>query len=247
MGDAMRIQEVLLHLLKLAITTARVPRVTVAARKLTDGGVISFSVSRAGAGEDEDAPTPRAGTDDVPEYENFSLDLCQTLVALMGGKLTTSGAAGEQARYEFELDMPQAQSTLPLAQDPDKRRTMLIVDDSIDNRMLLQAYLEDQPWDLSFAEDGLVAVGEARKQAFDLILMDMQMPRMNGIDATRTIRELERERPERSAAKILAITASDSVNDHQHSLDAGCNEHLVKPISKKTLLQIIARTIATRQ
>jgi CheY-like chemotaxis protein len=127
------------------------------------------------------------------------------------------------------------------------RQKVLIVDDSIDNQLLLRAYLRDQPWELSFAEDGIEAVEEAKQQAFDLILMDMHMPRMNGIKATRSIRKIESDNPERPPAKILAITADDSVSSHRLSIDAGCNEHLVKPVSKKLLLQAIERVSSTRE
>jgi signal transduction histidine kinase/ActR/RegA family two-component response regulator len=245
-GDAMRIQEVLIHLLKLTIGAASVREVCLRAEKLTDSELVRFSVSASGATSDLDLPDTGAHSDDNPPTGSFSLDLCKRLIALMDGTLITSGPTGQNARYEFNLDMPRAQvlpSDSPTARG---RRKILIVDDSIDNRMLLQAFLENQPWELHFAENGLVAITQVEQQSFDLILMDIQMPRMNGIDATRFIREMEHERPDRAPAKILAITADDSVDGHQRSLDAGCDGHLVKPVSKKSLLQILASTIASQ-
>jgi len=245
-GDAMRIQQVLIHLLKLAIGATSVREVCLRAEELAGSEFIWFSVSTSGATSDVDLPDTGAHGDDNPLAGSFSLDLCERLIALMDGTLITSGPGGQNARYEFKLDMPRAQvlpSDSPTARG---RRKILIVDDSIDNRMLLQAFLENQPWELHFAEDGLVAITRVEQQSFDLILMDIQMPRMNGIDATRFIREMERERPDRVPAKILALTADDSVDSHQRSLDAGCDGHLVKPVSKKSLLQILAGTTASQ-
>jgi CheY-like chemotaxis protein len=179
-------------------------------------------------------------------HDNFSLDLCEKLIALMGETLRTPGELNAPVRFEFELSMPcspvLASEPMSTARSDEtaRRRKLLIVDDSIDNRRLLQVYLKDQPWDLRFAEDGLLAVIEAQQQCFDLILMDIRIPRMNGHDATRAIRKIELEWPDRASAKIFAITANDSVNDRQRSIDAGCDRHLVKPISKTTLLQILS-------
>ncbi|MFT5446502.1 MAG: CheY-like chemotaxis protein [Gammaproteobacteria bacterium] len=124
---------------------------------------------------------------------------------------------------------------------------LLIVDDSTDNQLLLQAFLRNQPLELHFAEDGVEAVEAAKPRAFDLILMDMYMPRMNGIEATETIRKIEAGDTERTAARILAMTADDSITCHNRSLAAGCDEHLVKPVSKKNLLQALDRTSSTRE
>ena len=80
-------------------------------------------------------------------------------------------------------------------------------------------------------------------QRYDIVLMDMHMPRMNGIDATKAIREFERRsgRTGSQVSTIVAITADDTDNDHQRSLQAGCDIHLVKPISRATLLTNLQR------
>ena len=241
MGDATRLQEVLLHLLKFAIGTSR--EVRLRARTQRDSETVSFSVSRVGVSTAQGMSNATATASTDPVHDSFSVDLCEKLIELMGGTLLKSSESNAPTPFEFELPMPQAPATTPVAvrAKTTARRKMLIVDDSVDNRMLLQAYLKDEPWDLHFAQDGLFAVAEAQDQCFDLILMDIRMPRMNGHDATRTIRQIELERPDRAPAKILAITADDSVNDRQRSLEAGCDEHVIKPLSKTTLKQILAR------
>ena len=115
---------------------------------------------------------------------------------------------------------------------------ILIVDDSEDNRFLLGAYLEKSSYELTFAEDGRSAVEMARSRAFDLIVMDIQMPVMDGLTATELIRQEAREQG-RAEVPILALTAHARQVDIEASLEAGCNAHLTKPILKQRFLRAI--------
>jgi PAS domain S-box-containing protein len=121
---------------------------------------------------------------------------------------------------------------------PVKPLRILIAEDSTDNRLLIQVYLKGSPHRLTFAEDGKVAVDRFTAGGFDLILMDMQMPVMDGLTATRAIRAIERER-QAPAIPIVALTANALPQDVQLSAGAGCNHHLSKPISKHKLLAAI--------
>ena len=122
---------------------------------------------------------------------------------------------------------------------------ILIAEDSSDNRLLLRAYLKQTPYRLTFVEDGERAVEEFKNAksnngSFDLVLMDIQMPLLDVLVATRVIRSLEKERGE-PPTPILALTASALANDLAASSAAGCNAHLSKPISKQKLLAEIER------
>ena len=112
---------------------------------------------------------------------------------------------------------------------------ILIAEDSEDNRFLLQVYLQDMPYQLTFEEDGQAAVDRIATSEFDLILMDVQMPVMDGLAATRAIRALERQRGI-PPMPILALTANVSLQDMERSHNAGCDAHLTKPISKSELV-----------
>ncbi len=126
----------------------------------------------------------------------------------------------------------------PVSHGPRLAARILIAEDSEDNRFLLRAYLKDQPYQLTFAVNGEFAVELTRLQRFDLILMDMQMPVMDGHTATRNIRELEvaQARPQ---TPILALTANARTEDLVASREAGCTAHLSKPITKAALLRAI--------
>jgi CheY-like chemotaxis protein len=117
--------------------------------------------------------------------------------------------------------------------------SILLAEDSPDNRFLLEIYLGRSGHRLTFAENGREAFDLFQKRQFDLVLMDVQMPVMDGLTATRLIRDWELlER--RAATPILACTAHGRASEEKASLEAGCNKHLSKPLSKEDLLSAIA-------
>ena len=137
---------------------------------------------------------------------------------------------------------PQRPSTEPIPVDHRPLR-LLLVEDSEDNRFLVMAYLKKTPYRVEMAENGQVAIEKFLSNPYDLILMDMQMPVMDGYTATREIRRREREAG-RSHTPIVALTAYVLKEDIQKSLDAGCDDHLTKPIRKPVLLEAIRRLAA---
>jgi signal transduction histidine kinase/two-component SAPR family response regulator len=124
--------------------------------------------------------------------------------------------------------------------EPVKPARILVGEDSPDNRLLVQVYLRGSPYQLTFEEDGKAVVDRFATSDFDLILMDVRMPVMDGLAATRAIRALERERGAPSIP-IIALTANASLPAIEMSRDAGCNAHLSKPISKLELLSAIEK------
>jgi len=115
---------------------------------------------------------------------------------------------------------------------------ILVVDDSPGNRALVDTYLRPSPHELEFAENGLVAVEKFEVGDFDLVLMDIQMPVMDGHSAARAIRKLERSLG-RPRTPIIAISASSSEDMGERSLEAGCDLQLTRPLSKSKLLEVL--------
>ena len=126
-----------------------------------------------------------------------------------------------------------------------RRLRILLVEDFEDNLLLMLSYLKKMPFDVDVAEDGTFAVEKFKAAKYDLVLMDMQMPVMDGHDATRAIREWERTQG-RAPTPILALTAHAFREDVERSLAAGCDGHLTKPISKEHLLEAIAEHTGAR-
>jgi PAS domain S-box-containing protein len=117
---------------------------------------------------------------------------------------------------------------------------ILLVDDSADNRLLVESYLRKTPHQLDLAENGEVAVEKFKSGNYDLVLMDMQMPVMDGYTATATIRQWESQSGLKPTP-IIALTAFALKEEVQKSLDAGCNAHLTKPIKKAILRETITK------
>ena len=115
---------------------------------------------------------------------------------------------------------------------------ILVAEDSPDNRLLIQAYLRRTPHHIDLAENGRVAVDKFIAQPYDLVLMDIQMPELDGLDATRVIREWERAHGT-GPKPIIALTASVLDEDVKRALAAGCTSHIGKPVKKQVILDAI--------
>jgi signal transduction histidine kinase/CheY-like chemotaxis protein len=127
-----------------------------------------------------------------------------------------------------------------------KRAGILLVEDNPDNRLLIEAYLKREPYSIDTAENGAMAVERFKAGVYDVVLMDVQMPVMDGHDATRAIRAWEREQ-NRKPARIIALTAHAMREEIDKSIAAGCDAHLTKPIKKQALLIALAGHLADLQ
>ncbi|MBF0614530.1 MAG: response regulator [Magnetococcales bacterium] len=116
---------------------------------------------------------------------------------------------------------------------------ILLVEDTEENRILFAAYLQDSPHRVTMAHDGLEAVAKVAEEVFDVVIMDVRMPRMDGYTATTRIRQWEAER-NRSPMTIIALTAHAMEGESERSRQAGCDFYRSKPISKKQLLTMLA-------
>ncbi len=125
------------------------------------------------------------------------------------------------------------------AKTPQPRR-ILLVEDSKDNQFLVRAYLRQTGYELEIAGDGQMGVEKFTSGNFDLVLMDIQMPMMDGYAATRKIREWEHQHG-RPRVPILTLSAHAGEEDFERSRAAGCDAHLTKPIRKTTLLQTLEK------
>ena len=122
---------------------------------------------------------------------------------------------------------------------------ILVAEDSEYNLVLVKAYLKDCGFILDFAENGRIAVDKVVTGRSDLVFMDLQMPVMDGLEATRAIREWE-ARTKQRPIPILALTAHAVGDGIKLSMEAGCNEHLTKPVKRATLLDAIDRYLGEK-
>jgi two-component system sensor histidine kinase/response regulator len=133
-----------------------------------------------------------------------------------------------------------------LTQTERKALRILLVEDNIDNRDLVKFYLKSTPYQLEIALDGEEACKKCREKSYDLVLMDLHMPVMDGYAATREIRRWEKEQEAAGKKKggrllILALSANALQEEIKKSYEAGCDEHLTKPIKKAALLETLEK------
>jgi two-component system sensor histidine kinase/response regulator len=122
---------------------------------------------------------------------------------------------------------------------------ILLAEDAPDNRLLIQAYLKKLPYRIEIAENGRVAIEKFKASHPDLVLMDVQMPEIDGLAATRAIRQWEGEQG-CAPTPIIALTASVLDDDVKRSLAAGCDVHVSKPVKRPILLAAIRKAMAAR-
>jgi len=146
-------------------------------------------------------------------------------------------------RAQAEAAVPLAAPAPAPAEAPELAR-ILLVEDSADNRALVLAYLRNSPYQIDVAENGEEAVEKFKGGRYRLVLMDVQMPVMDGHAATRAIRAWESELG-RPPTPIVALTAHAFKEDAERSMASGCSAHLIKPIKKSVLLETAARYVGS--
>ena len=154
------------------------------------------------------------------------------------------GVPGELLQSEMDEIMDSALLSPPMAIDG-KRRRILVAEDNEMNRLVISSYLRSMDFDCTLVDDGRAAVEYASTGTFDLVLMDWQMPEMNGVDATIAIRE--REQMSGSLARnhsrlpVIAVTAHATSGDRGKCLNVGMDGYVTKPIDKQSLIAVLSR------
>jgi PAS domain S-box-containing protein len=266
-GDAERLQQILLNLIGNSIKfTARGSiEVKVTNEQGPNGeSGLRFAVSDTGCGIPADkaavifeAFQQAEGAMNRPyEGTGLGLSIAKTLVQMMSGNIWVEEKSDPGSRIVFTAffqpttehaveDHRSAASSATVVRLVDAGTRVLIVEDNPENVILLRAYLENVPLSLHFATNGVEAVAKRRTSNYDLILMDIQMPIMDGYTATREIRAWEKANAV-PRAPILALTAHALSGARSESAEAGCDGHLTKPIERIDLVEAIAK-FARRQ
>jgi CheY-like chemotaxis protein len=255
-GDPDRIRQVLSNLVSNAIKFTVEGAVAVRFSLGPTGG-LRLTVSDTGIGIAQDKlPTLfekfiQADNSTTRRFGGTGLGLaiCRELSQLMGGQVTARSIEGEGST--FVVDLPLARGAAPRAAEPagvaephDQRRLrILAAEDNATNQKVLQAVMEPLDVHLQIVPDGREAVDAWRGGGFDLILMDIQMPVMDGVEAAKAIRAAElSERLPRTP--ILALTANALVHQVEAYLAAGMDGHVSKPIELKRLYDAIETAVA---
>jgi CheY-like chemotaxis protein len=261
-GDPGRLSQILITLVRAAIERLEQGEISVNVEDESNraqGIKIKFSVADKG----RPIPSERitrvvdGGLDQEVGAQGgheIAFALARHLARMMGGDLWTEVESKDGAVFHFHVNLPTAPSVdfLQLSEAGAKIRTdlrplrILVVDDSVDSLRLIRTFLNETPWGVESAENGRTAVEMAVAKSYDLILMDLDMPKMSGYVAARQIRisECLNETP---AVPIVALTAHNEAEAASKSIQAGCTAHVAKPIRKAALVETIQRYAGDRR
>ena len=258
-GDAVRLAQVVSNLVSNAIKFTEQGRVSVRAAIVPSeaaGGCCGLRVvvRDTGAGFDQ-ALAPylferftQADSSISRRYggSGLGLSICKAIIDMMGGEIGVSSAVG--AGSEFRITVPlrrvaEHETVAPAAVEPaaeqgDRPPCILLVEDHEVNRTIVEMLLAPLGVELVMACDGQEGVDRFEERAFDFVLMDMQMPVMDGLAATRKMRSLERKRVS-PRTPIVMLTANVSPEHQLAAMAAGADSHLAKPINRERLWEVI--------
>ena len=264
MCDPARFKQVLMNLMNNGAKFTERGGVTlsVSPLRISSGEVsLRFSVKDTGLGIPEEKISKIFDTfyqGDVSLSKRFKgaglgLAISRQIVDLMGGRIWVKSKVGVGSTFFVDVVFPLVKDE-GLSRSEDRSDgvdvpgglKVLLVEDNMLNRKLAEAMLAGLDWSIDSAEDGFKAVDSVKKAVYDLVLMDVQMPGMNGLEATERIREMERSGEISYSPIIIAMTANAMKGDREMCLNSGMNDYLTKPINKKLMLQTIALAVGGR-
>jgi len=252
-GDGLRISQILTNLLSNAVKfTSHNGDIYITVIKINNDK-LRFKIRDTGIGLNEEQQKKlfksfsQADSSTTRKYGGTGLGLaiCKELVELMSGKIWVKSKEGVGSSFFFELEVPEIKPEFKNINEEetefDKKmlnlNKILIVEDNLTNQLVLLGLLEDHAKEIDVANNGKEAVDMFESGKYELILMDLQMPIMDGYKATKIIREIDKDIP------IIALSANVMKDEIEKTKTAGMNEHLAKPIDVEKLFATLSRYV----
>jgi signal transduction histidine kinase/ActR/RegA family two-component response regulator len=252
-GDDHRFRQVVHNLVSNAVKFTESGCVTISAEPADKGALLLVRVSDTGPGVPREArdlifqPFQQVEGGDARKFggTGLGLSISRQLCHLMGGSLQLATGVEQGAAFEVRLPMIPATNQPETKTHPVLRSApgpvaldVLVVDDNKTNRLILEKFLSSTPYRVQSASSGEEAIGLAHAFSFDVILMDIQMPQMDGVETTQKIRSIEKATG-REPSFIVAVTGNAMPEQLNHYLAVGMDDVLAKPVAKTLLLSLI--------
>ncbi|MEH0196339.1 ATP-binding protein [Caulobacter sp. CCNWLY153] len=261
LGDGVRLRQILTNLTSNAIkfTEQGVVRVELTVEIAEDAPTLVLSVRDTGIGFDphqadalfEPFHQVDAGISRRVGGVGLGLSISKALVEAMGGSISARSAIGEGSAFTARIpvqavDDPAASDRPETPADLERALRVLLVEDNEINQRVVQMILEQAEIDLTIAANGALGLDAWRGQDFDLVLMDMQMPVMDGLTAIRAMRAEEASGLQGRRTPIAVLSANAMEHHRAEALEAGADSHIAKPISAAALLNGIQKTLSSQ-
>lgn len=255
-GDAGRLRQILINLIGNAVKFTERGHILLKAEPASRPAELRFSVEDTGMGMTEEVlgrlfqPFVQADGSITRRFggTGLGLTISRQLAELMDGRLTARSTPGEGSVFTLELPLPAAaaeveetMSTADLQEVDLEQLRVLLVEDNPVNQKVATKMLERVGLAVEVAEDGRQGVDKVVSGTFDLVLMDCQMPVLDGYEATRELRRRGYDIP------IIALTASAMKGDEERCREAGMDAFLSKPVRQRDIEQTLARIVAQRR
>ena len=254
LGDPVRISQIILNLISNAIKFTEAGSVSVSfslLEKIEDQATIRCAVQDTGIGISATEldwifdSFSQANISTTRKYGGTGLGLAITrkLLELYDSRIRVDSVVGKGSTFSFRLTLPITEA-LPVAEKKDhhlENATILLVEDNEVNVLIARKYLERWKVKLDVATNGQAAVEQVQNHDYDLVLMDLQMPIMDGYEAAHRIRQLSD--PRKQAVPIIALTASVLAEEREKVLAAGMNDYITKPIDPDRLGEKMAEQL----
>lgn len=186
----------------------------------------------------------------------LGLSICKSLIEIIGGNIQVESELGSWSKFSFTIPLVERDSIQEIKQPKEELTTptntqkhtynILLAEDSPANRELVKLFLKDQPFSVTTVETGIDALNIFTKNRFDCILMDIEMPGMDGLETTSKIRSVEEQNKYRPIP-IIMLTAHALSDYEQKAKEVGCNAFLTKPLHKDDLLRQLYDSLLSTQ
>ncbi len=266
-GDGFKMKQILANLLSNAIKFTDKGNVIIFVTSNSDGEKVNVELIVEDTGIGIESSKRETIFDEFKQLDYYlvkksqgtglGLSITKKLVEMMGGSIRVEGDPGEGSRFIVNIDFkaktnPEASGIKEEYMNDaiEEKETdsgiikILLAEDNEANQFLIKAITKSKDWELTVVDDGNMAVEAFKDDTYDLILMDVQMPIMNGYEATKAIRELEREKGNGERIQIIALTAFAMKSDKDLCIEAGMDDYISKPFKRQQFLDKIVNLLS---